>query len=495
MTARALFTTSRLLVVSFAATILVGALLLWLPFSRTESAAPISFVDALFTSTSAVCVTGLAVRDTGKDFSAVGQAVILLLIQVGGLGILTFTNLVIMASAGRLGYAGRMQVEESVGALPHLEPRDILRQMIVFTLTVELIGAVLLSARFSWDAPGLQAVWLGVFHSISAFCNAGFGLFSDSLEMYRRDIATNFIIMGLIVMGGLGFVVYADVSHLLKNWNRRPRPRLSLHSKVVLYVTGILIVTGTLLIFAMETGNHVTMPGSIGDSLLASLFLSVSSRTAGFNTIDMTAITNGTVLVLLILMAIGGSPGSTAGGIKTTTLAVLYALIQSRSTGRPHTEILRRSLPDEVVSKAIASAAGFLICMLVAMLLLQVTESTASSVSHPPAPRTAANYVQWQGRDAEDPRPVWVQRPSPDRPNPDAGGTGMFARQLFEVVSALGTVGLSMGITGGLSPAGKLVITVCMFLGRLGPLLVASSLLARSSRVTYTHPTEAVIVG
>jgi hypothetical protein len=148
-----------------------------------------------------------------------------------------------------------------------------------------------------------------------------------------------------------------------------------------------------------------------------------------------------------------------------------------------------------VVSKAIASTAGFLICMVVAMLLLQVTESTASSVSHPPAPRTAANYVQWQGRNPEDPRPVWVQRPAPDRPNPDAGGTGMFARQLFEVVSALGTVGLSMGITASLSPGGKLVIIACMFLGRLGPLLVASSLLARSTRVTYTHPTEAVIVG
>jgi trk system potassium uptake protein TrkH len=417
----------------------------------------LAFVDSLFTATSAVCVTGLIVRDTATEFTFFGQALILALIQLGGLGILTFTNLVILARRGRVGLSGRILLQQSHGLLPNIPPHRLLRDLLFFTFAFESLGAALLALRFwiSYDFGFFRSCWLGVFHSVSAFCNAGFGLFTNSLVDFRSDVFINGIVMILIVTGGIGFVVFVEARNYLEGLSRRRRVRLSLHTRVVLGTTLLLILAGWGSILLLElTGQG--MSGSFWNNCLESLFLSVTSRTAGFNTVDMNQLSNATLLIVILLMFVGGSPGSAAGGVKTTTLATLVGVLFSRARNRPHIELLDRTLPQEVVAKAFMNAAGFLLTCFIAVVALQITEL----------------YGQ-----------------------PHALRRGQFLEFLFEVVSALGTVGLSTGITGALSTAGKTVIIVCMFFGRLGPVLVASSLIGRQRRIEYSYPTEEVIVG
>ncbi|MDX2175591.1 MAG: potassium transporter TrkG [Candidatus Sumerlaeia bacterium] len=450
-----MLTIPRLLVVSFGATILFGALLLNHPACWANREAPVTFLEALFTSTSAVCVTGLTVRDTGTAFSTLGIWVVLLLIQAGGLGILTISNLLVLASGRRIGQGGRMILEETTGVMAHTTPATLLREIIGYTLLIEALGATLLTARFAIDHPLPVAAELGIFHSVSAFCNAGFGLFPDNLMSYRGDLLVNSVVMGLIVAGGLGFVVYADLTHLARNWRRTPRPKISLHTRVVMVTTVILIVGGALVMGALEVANPA-MGDSFVERLLSPLFLSVTCRTAGFNTVDIGALSNATLLVAILLMAVGGSPGSTAGGLKTTTLALLHMMILSRARNRPHVEIFDRTAPPETVAKALAVTAGYALAVLAGVVALEVIEAPHLS-----------------GLDSRS----------------------LFLPHLFEVVSALGTVGLSTGITASLQPGSQLVIILCMFLGRLGPLIVAASLVGQAKRLDYTLPREEILVG
>ncbi|MBF0270592.1 MAG: potassium transporter TrkH [Magnetococcales bacterium] len=454
------YTTARLLLWSFLGTILLGAVLLHLPLSRHSEPVLVSWIDALFTATSAVCVTGLSVVDTGTTFSATGQGVILLLIQVGGLGILTFSTFFITRLRSRrsgVEISQRLLVETAHGQLAQIPPHRLLGIILVFTLVAELVGTLMLWQRFAQDFPGAEALWMAVFHAVSAFCNAGFGLLEDNLMRYRGDWGVNGAIMGLIVLGGLGFVVVADLlGHLKTRLAGTPR-RLSLHSRLVLRTSLLLILLGCGTILLAEWGNPRAMGTTAEAKLLESLFLSVTSRTAGFNTVAMDQLTNTTLLLVIVLMFIGGSPGSTAGGIKTTTLAVCHALLRSRARNRPKVECLQRSLSDETVSRAVWIVTGYLLVTACGFFLLQLSEGGGRS------------FQETTG-------------------NP-------FLAYLFETVSALGTVGLSTGLTPSLSAAGKGVLIALMFIGRLGPLLVATVLLGETRQVRYSYPEEPVNLG
>lgn len=448
-------TPSRLIVVSFALFIVSGTFLLLPSMTVRENISPNSFIQALFTATSAVCVTGLTVRDTGMELSTLGQAIVLLLIQVGGLGILTFSNLFLLLYAGRVDITQRMALKETHGSLLHLPIRTLILYIFLYTFLIELAGAAILTLRFLKDYSLGSALWLGTFHSVSAFCNAGFSLFPDSLARYRHDVVINLTIMLLVIMGGLGFVVLADITYWAKGLRNVPRVLLSLHSRTVLITSGLLILGGALLIAVLESNGQASA-GSWFERLLESVFLAVSGRTAGFNTLQTAQLTNGTLLIIILLMMVGGSPGSTAGGIKTTTLAVLYALIVSQVRNCTRVELMRRSVPSHVVAKALMTMAVFLLIVLVSVILLQITE--LGGVPH-------------------------------------SMHRGNFLEYLFEVVSALGTVGLSTGITTGLSTAGKLIIIGCMFIGRLSPLLIANSLIGMRQQTDYSYPEEDIIVG
>ncbi|MBI4585287.1 MAG: hypothetical protein HY717_14835 [Planctomycetes bacterium] len=440
------------LLLAFLALIGAGAALLLFPgsFARPEK---VNFLAALFTSTSAVCVTGLTVVDTGADCTFRGQVIILVLIQLGGLGILTFSNWILLTVGRRqLGLSGRRLLEETHGQLGATEPGQLLKQIVFFTLFWEALGAAILFWRFRADLPASQALWFAIFHAVSAFCNAGFSLFSDSLARYQQDAAVNLTIMGLIVAGGLGFVVFSDLWRRLLGGVRRG---LTLHTRVVLLTTTALILFGAGSFAVFEWSNAMTgFP--LSKRFWPALFLSVTARTAGFNTVEVGRLTNASLFLLILLMIIGASPGSTGGGIKTTTAALFLAMFRSRLNNRSQVEIFRRSLPRDLVNKGLILTMVFLFVIFQATLILEWLEGTAIPV----------------GR-----------------------GRGRFLEHLFEVASASGTVGLSTGITSSLTAGSKIVIILCMFIGRLGPLLIADSFIGYRKEEPFSYPEERFLVG
>lgn len=451
-----IFTPARTLTISFAGLILVGAFVLMLPAALVEGRPAMEFVDALFMSTSAVCVTGLATRDLGSEFTFFGQMTILVLLQVGGIGILTLSNAILFARSARVGFGTRALIEESHGILPNIAPASLLRQIALYTFAIEAVGVAILTIhfRFTYDQPLPEALWSGVFHAVSAFCNAGFSLHSDSLMRYQGDWVVNLTIITLIVLGGIGFVVFADLTNYVNRRNATPRPRLSFHSTVVMTTSLLLIALGTVVIGLLEIGGPA-MPGNAGDHFLQAMFLSVTARTAGYNTCDMSLLSNATLFIVILLMFVGASPGSTGGGVKTTTLAVLHALIMSRSRNRPKVELFSRTIGHDAQAKALATVAGFFLVSLAAVIAIEVIEVP----------------------------PVGIAR------------DGAFLAHAFEVVSALCTVGLSMGITPSLEAGSKLVLIFCMFVGRVGPLLVAASFIGNVKRLDYSYPEEPLIIG
>lgn len=438
-----------LLVLSFAALILVGTVLLSLPVSW-GAGRRIGTLDALFTATSAVCVTGLITVDTARVWSPFGQGVILTLIQLGGLGILTFATFFLLLLGRSVSLTQRSILTRTHGRLTHVHVRSLLTRIVTYALVVEAVGAVLLSIAFARDAGLASGIWRGVFHAVSAFCNAGFSLFSDSLEGYASSWIVNLVVMGLILLGGLGFIVIAD----LESQARHPRLRISLHSKVVLTTTGILLV-GASLGFLFFEYNNVLRGRPWDETLLVTLFQSVTPRTAGFNTVPYDRLTNSTLMMTIILMFIGGSPGSAAGGIKTSTAAILVGVLISRAKGMRHATLFRRTVPERVVGEAIAIVLLSVLVVMGMTFVLQWTE--LHDLAHP-------------------------------------GVRGDFLSLNFEAVSAFGTVGLSMGETPGLRASSKLVIVLLMFVGRLGPLTVAVAM-ARRRRVEYQYAEEEVLVG
>ncbi|MFC2171170.1 TrkH family potassium uptake protein [Acidobacteriota bacterium] len=441
------------LVLAFAALIALGALLLSLP-GMQEPAGQHGLITALFTATSAVCVTGLTVVDTGTEFSPAGQVVVLVLIQLGGLGILTVSTWTILTlGKRRLGLAGRMVLEETHGSLADIDPGRLLKQIILFTFVTEAVGTLLLFFRFLFDYPAPRALWLALFHAVSAFCNAGFCLFPDSLTSYQQDLYVNVVIMALIIAGGLGFIVVSDLIQRA----RTPKGQitLSLHTRTVLWMTAVLLVSGFCLFFLFE-GADAEGGLSLEDRILPSAFLSVTSRTAGFNSIDTGSLGNASLLVLILFMIIGASPGSTGGGVKTTTIAIVLAMLRSNLRNRTRTEIFCRTIPRDLVAKALTILIAFIGTVAVVSLLIELAEF--------------GHFSQDMVRDR-------------------------FLEHLFEVVSALGTVGLSTGITAQLTSVSKSLLMVCMFVGRLGPLLIADSLIGMRKELDYRYPEERTMVG
>ena len=443
-----------LLIASFAAAILLGAILLVLPLSaRGEPLAPL---EALFTATSAVCVTGLTVVDTGTRLSGFGQGVVLVLVQAGGLGIMTFAVFTALLLGRQITFRDRLVIQDSLHHSPTAELKKLVRYILGFTLLLEATGAALLAARFAREMPLGRAVYAGVFHAVSAFCNAGFALFPDSLTRYRADPAVNLVVSVLVVSGGLGFLVNMELrDRLLARVRGRTMGSLSLHSRLTLAVTGALLVVGFLGILALEWGNLLAGL-SLGDRVLAAWFQGMTPRTAGFNTLDYGRATSATLLLTSMLMFVGASPGSTGGGIKTTSLGLIAVLLVARWRGQGRAFAFNRTVPTAVMDRALTLTALAAILLSVAVLGLVVLE---------------------QGSRPFDAAMV------------------RFLPILFEAVSAFGTVGLSTGITAGLTPGGKVVLIGLMFLGRVGPLTVALAAGRRRRPGHFRYAEEPVMVG
>jgi trk system potassium uptake protein TrkH len=444
---------NHIVIGAFLLVVLAGTILLSLPVAGARG--PLALIDALFTSASAVCVTGLVVVDTGRDLSRFGQIVTIVLIQIGGLGITTFSTFFIYVTGGRMSLRGRGVVETTMTQSPVQNIGQLLLKILVVTLVIEAVGAVLLYPLLTPHGVGEGhfAVFTAVYHSVSAFCNAGFSLYSTNLAAYRNSAGVSLVICTLVILGGLGFVV---VSELWDRFLRRRslRKRLSLHARLVLTVTAALLVVGTAMVFLLEGNN--TLAGMLpGNKLLASFFQATTPRTAGFNTIPIGACGSATLLFMMILMFIGASPGSCGGGIKTTSFAVLLGLAVSRLKGTEDVNMFSRRVPDEIVSRAISVAFFGGVMLLAVIMLLCVTETA-------------------------------LQR---------SYSGDSFLALVFEAVSAFGTVGLSTGVTPSLSAVGKLLIIVLMMVGRLGPLTIAIALAARESRPRFRYACETVMIG
>ncbi len=431
------------LMLSFLLVIFIGTILLMLPAASAQNRIT-PFVDALFTSTSATCVTGLIVADTGKYFSQFGQIVILLLIQIGGLGIMTVSTAFALLMGRNINLKVKNVMSQVVGGTNKLNVAELLKNIVIVTVIIELIGATLLFLQFSQDHALNRSIYLSVFHSVSAFCNAGFSVFSDNLAAYRDSAVVSLTIPILIFLGGIGFAVNIDLFRYF--FKRDKVKKLSLHSKIVLVTSAVLIVGGMIAYFVME--YYGTMKGfGIHQRLLSSFFQSVTTRTAGFNTINIGALSKGTLLVSMVLMFIGASPGSTGGGIKTTTFSVLGLMMLSLLKGKKDISVFKRRIPSgnfrEAAGLVFFSAA---VVFFIVLLLLQVEPFS-------------------------------------------------FDKILFEAISAFGTVGLSTGITSGLSPLGRILITLLMYIGRIGPLTMIYAFAIRNRKTSINYAKETIAIG
>ncbi|NJJ41156.1 TrkH family potassium uptake protein [Paenibacillus apii] len=433
----------QILVIGFAVIILIGALLLMLPVSHV-SGQPLGFLDALFTATSATCVTGLVVKDTGTFFTTFGQIVIMLLIQVGGLGFMSMATLFALVFRRRISLRERLVLQEAMNQSSMEGIVRLIRSVLIYSLVIEACGALLLTIRWAFDMPLGRAVFFGIFHAVSMFNNAGFDLFGGyrSLTGYAGDPVVNIVVMFLIVSGGIGFIVMSDVI------DYRRKRKLSLHSKVVLSMTAALIVIGAVVLFIFEFTNSRTL-GSLGwgGKIWSSFFQSVTPRTAGANTLDMTGLRQASQFFIVILMFIGASPGSTGGGIKTTTFTIMIGAVIAMLRGREDIVLFRCRLAQERVFKALTITLLALLLIVAVSMVLSTTEDTS------------------------------------------------FLKVLFETTSAFATVGLSLGLTPDLSAAGKILICLTMFAGRLGVLTLAYALGPKKGKELYRYPEGKMIIG
>lgn len=419
-----------LVLASFLLAIAVGSFLLELPLSSRFDR--LSMIDAFFTATSAVCVTGLTVVDTGTAFSLFGQLVILTLIQIGGLGVMTISVMLFQWLGKNISIRHRMVMQDVFSHTPRHDIFDLVKSVLIFTFVAESIGAVVLTMHWIKIFPFPEAVYFALFHSVSAFCNAGFALFSDSLMGYSDQLGIVVPVAVLIVIGGIGFPVLYDLqSHLVAP---KPRPRLSVQTKTVLLTTVLLIIGGAAMIAVLEYPNHPE-PRSWSHMAMTSIFQSITCRTAGFNTVDISSLHEATLSVMIFLMFFGASPGSCGGGVKTTTLALLAVFSYSRMTRKRRVNMFKKSIPTETINRSMSLV--LLSTGIITAVIFMLLVSDAAT-----------------GRDV-------------------AGHHGAFLAYVFETVSAFGTVGLSMGVTPLLSPWSKLWIILTMIIGRVGVLTFA----------------------
>ncbi|MEW4307851.1 TrkH family potassium uptake protein [Rossellomorea marisflavi] len=429
----------QLLVAVFAFFIMVGMVLLKLPISTTE---PITWLEALFTTTSAMTVTGLAVVDTGSVYTVFGQIVVMCLIQLGGLGIMSFAVLIVMMLGKKIGFKERLLLQQSLNQTSVGGVIMLVRYLFTFSLLVEGIGMVFLATqwvpRYGWE----QGLYYSLFHSVSAFNNAGFGLWSDSMMQFVGNPVINFTLSFLFIIGGVGFTVLVDA------WKSRAFRKLSLHSKIMILGTLLINVAATLIIFILEYNNPGTLGHlSLGDKGLASYFQAVTPRTAGFNTLDYGEMESPTILFTVLLMFIGAGSASTGGGIKLTTFLMILLAVGAFLREKKDIKIFRRSIDQTIILKSLAISTLSVLLVFSALFVLTISEKGAD-----------------------------------------------FQTLLFEVVSAFGTVGLSMNFSPELSTVGKWIIIFVMFAGKMGPLTLAYSL-SRPGKEKIRYPKEDILTG
>lgn len=431
----------QIIIIGFFSVIMIGSLLLMLPFS-TRDGNGAGIMDALFTATSAVCVTGLITHDTATYWSLFGQAVILLLIQIGGMGVITIAIVITSLSGKKIGLMQRSTMKEAISA-PQVGGIVRMTEFIFkTTLCIELIGALLLFPVFCRDFGVLKGIWYSVFHSISAFCNAGFDLMGtrepfSSLSSYATQPVVNITIMLLIMTGGIGFLTWADIRK--NKWHLR---KYRMQSKVILSVTTLLILLPTIYFFFCEFSDF-----PIKERIWYSLFQAVTPRTAGFNTADLTKFSEVGIMVTIVLMIIGGSPGSTAGGMKTTTAAVLLSSALSVFRKKKHTQFFKRRIPDDIIRNAATIFLMYLVLFVSGGMIISYTEKIPLVTS------------------------------------------------LFETASAIGTVGLSLGITPELGTLSHLILICLMFFGRVGGLTLIFAALSEHNDSGANYPQEKITIG
>ncbi|WP_430052184.1 TrkH family potassium uptake protein [Niallia taxi] len=437
------FNPAQILSIGFLTLIFVGALLLMLPIS-TNDGHELSFIDAVFEATSSVCVTGLVVVDTGTTFTVFGQCILLFLIQTGGLGFMTIGVIIAIFLGKNIGLKGRLMIQESLNQLTLEGMVRLVKFIILFTVLFEAIGALFLAIRWSVDFGFSTSIYYGIFHSISAFNNAGFDIMGDyrSITDYAGDFTVVFILTSLLLIGGLGYTVILDI------WRKKFSGKLSLHTRLVLWITALLIVLPTILIFVLEFKNPGTLgPLSLKDKFLAAYFHAVVPRTAGFNSLNMSELSLSTQFVTMILMFIGGGSGGTAGGIKVTTFIIILLAVWNLIRGNDDINIMERRIPKELVYRAFSITVYSIGIISLISFILTITEDAPLNVI------------------------------------------------LFEVISAFATVGMSLGLTPDLSPVGKVVIFLLMFIGRVGPLTIAFALAKKHKKLPYKYAEEKIMIG
>ena len=440
------FQPAQLLALSFIAAILIGTAALLLPFS-TPLGVNLSFVDALFTSTSAVCVTGLIVQDTATYFTPFGHGIILVLFQLGGLGIMAFSTLILLVAGRKISVQDKIIIQEGYHHAAAKNVKALIKNIFLYAIVIEGTGTLLLFWQWRGKFPGFKGFFYSLFHAISAFCNAGFSVFSDSLASFRGDTGTNVTILILIVLGGLGFLVLSEGRDIISGIVRRRRRKMSLHAKMVWIMTLSLIIL-PFFSFLMIEWRHALNGFSLKEKILASLFQVITPRTAGFNTMELGSLHHAAVFLLISLMFIGASPGSTGGGVKTSTVGVIFAFIRSKIAARDSINIFYRTLPVELVTKAFTVVVLSICVLFVSSAVLFLTQS------------------------------------------------GMSMKEtFFEVFSAFGTVGLSLGVTPNLNAAGKVVIILTMFIGRIGPLTLLYAFSREKAFGRFEYVEESVMIG
>ncbi|WP_255547830.1 TrkH family potassium uptake protein [Crassaminicella indica] len=437
---------AQILVLGFASVILMGGILLSLPIA-SKSGHSVGFINAIFTATSAVCVTGLVVVDTATHWTVFGQTVIILLIQIGGLGFMSMATFFALIFGKRITLRERLVMQEALNQFNIAGIVRLTKYILITTFTIEGIGAVLLSFKFIPIYGVSKGIGLSIFHAISAFCNAGFDLIGNfrSLTPFADDFLINMVISFLIITGGLGFTVIVEVLQ------KRKFSKFSLHTKLVLYITGILLLVGFIAVFILEYNNPETLGKlTLKGKILGAFFHSVTPRTAGFNTLPTDKLTTATIFMTMVFMFIGGSSGSTAGGVKTTTAGVIIFTIINIIKGKEDTEVFNRRIPREIINRSLAVIGIAMVLVIIVTMILSITEAGHS-----------------------------------------------FMEIFFEVTSAFGTVGLSLGMTPSLSIIGKIVISLTMFAGRVGPMTIALALAKKQqkNKGLIKYPEERVIVG
>ncbi|MCI4129856.1 TrkH family potassium uptake protein [Bacillus haynesii] len=429
---------SQLLVLVFLFFIILGTLLLKMPAATPK---PIGWIDTLFTSTSAMTVTGLAVVDTGTDYTIFGQLMILVLIQLGGLGIMSFAVLIFIMLGKKIGLKERLLIQQSLNQTSLGGIIKLIKSLFIYSFAIEMLAMLILAVKWVPEYGFARGIYCSLFHAVSAFNNAGFSIWPDSLMRYEGDPLVNLVISFLFIIGGIGFTVLSDL------WDKRSLKKLSLHSKLMIYGTFIINLAAMIFIFLLEYQNQKTLGMlPLTEKLWGAYFQAVTPRTAGFNTTDIGSLRESTITLLLLLMFVGAGSASTGGGIKLTTFLVILLSVITFLKGKKHISIAKKTLKDQLIIRSLAVSTISVLLILTAVFILNMTE----------------------------PKP--------------------FLAILFEVVSAFGTVGLSMGITADLSPIGKMLIIFIMYLGKLGPLTLAFSL-ARPEQENIRYSSEDILTG